>query len=278
MRSMTIVALIFPTMNTKTTTFNAKWAGSDLNQRPPPCQGLLLSNETNSIDDLVFIDGNYVKSAENKSSENYMIYSPDFWSGFQSYLNKNNNHLGTMDRLNYAIKYAHILDTCDARELLELSHDKRIHIMKSLSALAKYTGRYDRWQQIRQSSQLKWSNDDSLQAFSSIFNKEEDLDHMLCWLKDTRSRLPQKYADILIFNTLTGLRPSEAYLSIKLIHNNLENYLNPDTRILEHFRFPDFIRRTKKAYISIVNDQILEMARAADNQVSYNQLKLQFKR
>jgi hypothetical protein len=35
----------------------------------------------------------------------------DFWSGFQSYLSNNNNHLGTRDRLNYAIKYAHMLDT-----------------------------------------------------------------------------------------------------------------------------------------------------------------------
>jgi hypothetical protein len=157
------------------------------------------------------------------------------------------------------MKYAYILDTGDARQLLELRHEKRMHIMKSLSALAKYTGRYDRWQQIRQRFQLKWSNGDSLQAFSSIFNKERDLDHMISWLKDTCSKLPQKYTNILMFNTLTGLRPSEAYLSISLIQDNLENYLNNDIKILEHFRFPDFIRRTKKAYISIITERILEM-------------------
>jgi Archaeal phage integrase len=207
-----------------------------------------------------------------------MIYGSDFWSGFQLYLNKTNNHLGTRDRLNYAMKYAYILHTGDARQLLEISHEKRIHIMKSLSALSKYTGRYDRWQQIRQSFQLKWSNGDSLRAFNSIFNKDKDLDHMFYWLKDTCSRLPQKYANVLIFNTLTGLRPSEAHTSISLIHNNIENYLNDDTKILEHFRFPDFIRRTKKAYISIVNDHILEIARSAHKEVTYNQLKFQFKR
>jgi hypothetical protein len=179
-----------------------------------------------------------------------MISGPDFWSGFQSYLNKNNNRLGTRDRLNYAMKYAHILHTGDARELLQLSDEKRILIMKSLSSLSKYTGCYDRWQQIRQGFQLKWSNGDSMQAFNSMFNKEKDLDHMLCGLKDTFSTLTQKYANVLIFNTLTGLPPSEAHLSISLIHNNLEKYLNDD-KILEHFRFPDFIRRTKKAYISI---------------------------
>jgi hypothetical protein len=176
------------------------------------------------------------------------------------------------------MKYAYILDTGDARQLLELSHEKRMHIMKSLSALAKYTGRYDRWQQIRQRFQLKWSSGDSLHVFASIFNKQEDIDHMIGWLKNTCSVLPQKYVDVLMFNTLTGLRPSEAYLSIKLIHDNLESYLNINTNILEHFRFADFIRRTKKAYISIVNDRILNMVKLADKHLTYNQLKLQFKR
>ena len=34
---------------TKTIIQNAKWAGSDLNQRPPSCQGSLLSKETTTI-------------------------------------------------------------------------------------------------------------------------------------------------------------------------------------------------------------------------------------
>jgi intergrase/recombinase len=101
---------------------------------------------------------------------------------------------------------------------------------------------------------------------------------MISWLKNTCSKLPQKYTNILMFNTLTGLRPSEAYLSIRLIHHNAENYLNNDTKILEHFRFPNFIRRTKKAYISIINNRILETARSVDRQLTYNQLKFQFKR
>jgi hypothetical protein len=261
-------------IQTKTTTKNAKWAGSDLNQRPPPCQGSLSPKEIIRVS----FRGNNKKSYGNQSSADYVVYGQDFWLGFQSYLSKNNNHLGTRDRLSYAMKYASILDTGDARHLLELNNEKRIHIMKSLSALAKYTGRYDRWQQIREKFQLKWSNGDSLGAFNSISNRKNDLNNMLCWLKNTCSTLPQEYADVLMFNTLTGLRPSEAYSSIRLIHANSENYLNNDTRILEHFRFHQFIRQTKKAYISIVNDRILEMARSAHKDVSYNQLKLQFKR
>jgi hypothetical protein len=149
------------------------------------------------------------------------LHKQDFWSGFKSYLRKNNNHLGTRDRLKYARKYVNVLNRGDARLLLELSHEKRMHIMQSLSALAKYTGRYDRWQQIKQRFQLKWSNGDSLQAFNLIFNKEKDLDHMLSWLRETCSILPKQYSNVLIFNTLTGLRPSEAYQSIMLIRKCL---------------------------------------------------------
>ncbi|MFL6320351.1 MAG: hypothetical protein ACJ72Q_07750, partial [Nitrososphaeraceae archaeon] len=133
-----------PKAKTKTTTLNAKWAGSDSNQRPPPCQGSLSSKQ------ITISEGRHVKSSEHIPLRNYKAtYSQDFWSGFQSYLNKNNNHLGTRDRLNYAMKYAYILDAGDARLLLELSHEKRMHIMKSLSAFAKYTGRYDIWHQVK---------------------------------------------------------------------------------------------------------------------------------
>jgi len=41
----------------------------------------------------------------------------------------------------------HIIQKGDAQELLVLSNDKRIHAIESF-ALAKYTGCYDKWNQI----------------------------------------------------------------------------------------------------------------------------------
>jgi len=208
-----------------------------------------------------------------------MVHKEEFWIGFERFLIKTNSYRCSRDRLNYARDYAHILQIEDASELLELSNDKRIHIMKSLSALAKYSGCYDKWQQIRQSFQLKWSNGDSVQTFTSIFTNEKDLDHMIVWLKKTCSRLPQQYGNLLIFNTLTGLRPSEACMAITLIHKKQEDYFNNNTQTLEHFRFPYFIRRTKKAYISIINDQIIEMVEHVEKkkELTYNSLKWIFK-
>jgi intergrase/recombinase len=101
---------------------------------------------------------------------------------------------------------------------------------------------------------------------------------MLYWLKDSYSRLPQKYANVLIFNALTGLRPSEACMAINLIHYDYDNYINQTAQTLEHFRFPCFIRRTKKAYISIYNDRIIDMAENTYKEITYSFLKYIFRK
>lgn len=231
---------------------------------------LSIENNTNSADSI----GNTSHYGTNNT-----INTDEFWTSFERFLSQTNNRRSTKDRLNYARHYAHIIEKGDARELLELKDDKRIHAMKGLSALSKYTGCYDKWKQIQQSFQLKWSNCDSLQAFRSIFNSEKDLDHMISWLKDVCLKLPQYYANVLVFNTVTGLRPSEACMAITLIHNNnINNYLNQNTQTLEHFRFPYFIRRTKKAYISLINEQIMEIVEHTDAKVTYDSLKGIFKR
>ncbi len=166
----------------------------------------------------------------------------------------------------------------NAHELLTLSNDKRMHAMKALAALSKYLGCYDLWKSIIERYQLKWSNEDAVQVFQNITNADHDFSSMVKWLKDALTKLPQRYGNILLFDALTGLRPEEAIQSIKILHNKeSDNYLKDNT-VLEHYKYPSiFIRRTKKAYISIVNDTILGLAReAADH--SYNALRLSIKR
>jgi intergrase/recombinase len=81
----------------------------------------------------------------------------------------------------------------------------------------------------------------------------------------------------LLFNTLTGLRPDEACKAIQIIQKE-DGYVRKDLMILEHYKFPDiFIRRTKKAYITIVTDSILKLAKQASN-CGYNALRLAVKR
>ena len=215
-----------------------------------------------------------------QASNDNDINDDKFWVKFQEYLLTIHTKHTANARLLYSNKYYHVLTEANAHELLILSNDKRIHAMKALAALSKYLGCYDLWKTIIERHQLKWSNEDAVQVFQNITNADRDFSSMVKWLKDALTKLPQSYGNILLFNALTGLRPEEAIQSIKILHNNnnkeSDNYLKDNT-ILEHYRYPSlFIRRTKKAYISIVNDTILGLAReAADH--SYNALRLSIK-
>ena len=74
---------------------------------------------------------------------------------------------------------------------------------------------------------------------------------MIRWIRDVSTAVPQQYGNVLLFNTLTGLRPDEAQKSIYLIKTKGGQYDDLDRRTLKHYQFPDpFIRHTKNAYIS----------------------------
>ena len=202
----------------------------------------------------------------------------EFWAKFEEYLLKSHNKRTTKTRLLYSKKYYHILEEANGQELLILSNEKRMHVMKALATLSKYMSCYDKWKNIVQRYQLKWSNEDSIQTFYDITNIEQDFHSMISWLKDTVTKLPLSYGNILLYNALTGLRPNEACESIRLLKNELCNYLKEGSRILEHYKYTQiFIRRTKKAYISIVTDSILDVAKESSTS-SYNALRLAVKK
>jgi hypothetical protein len=63
---------------------------------------------------------------------------------------------------------------------------------------------------------------------------------MIKRLRQTLQILPKNYARVLLFNTLTGLRPAEACHSISLVHSTKildqrHGYHNKDRMTLEHF-------------------------------------------
>jgi hypothetical protein len=201
-----------------------------------------------------------------------------FWTEFEEYLLKNHNKQTAKHRIFYSKKYFHVLTSqANAQELLLLSDQKRMHVMKALATLSKYLGCYDKWKDIKERYQLKWSNGNNFEIFSMFTNGEQNCNSMIEWLKNCCSKLSPHYSNILLFNTLTGLRPDEACKAIQIIKKE-DNYVRKDLMILEHYKYPEiFIRRTKKAYISILTDSILELAKQASN-CGYNALRLAVKR
>ena len=115
--------------------------------------------------------------------------------------------------------------------------------MKGLASLAKFTGRYDEWLDMVRKYRLNWSSPDkSLKVFRSIFESESEdksLDSMVRWIRDVSAALPLRYRNVLLFNTLTGLRPDEAQKAIYLIKTRENEYLDRGMGILKHYQFPD---------------------------------------
>jgi hypothetical protein len=174
------------------------------------------------------------------------------------------------DRIRYAQQYASVLTSPGIPvDLLQLSPNKRIHVMKAISSLARYTGQQDTWRQIRQQYGLQWSTGtEKIDAFNRFFDTSKDLDTMVSWLQEALQVLPPNYANFYLFCTLTGLRASECLESVRLINSATysQRYFNPEQQVLQHYHYPHlFIRRTKAVYISVVNDSIIDIARNIRN-------------
>jgi intergrase/recombinase len=73
---------------------------------------------------------------------------------------------------------------------------------------------------------------------------------------------------------LSGLRKSEGMQAFNLIiqmhrENRLEEYFNEELSMLEHYKYKQFLRNTKNAYITIVHKDLV-MQIANSKPVSYN--------
>jgi hypothetical protein len=175
-------------------------------------------------------------------------------------------------KLNHAKRYYHILESHNAQELLSCSYKTRVHTMKALASLSKYMGCYDIWKEIVQRYQLKRSDSNkSIKVFNAIFQGEgNNYSSILKWIKDVIAVLPKEYQNIILFNTLSGLRPDEAQKAIHLIKTKEFEYIDKDRGILKHYQFPEtFLRQTKNAYLSIISDDMIKIAKATPDKEQY---------
>jgi hypothetical protein len=192
---------------------------------------------------------------------------PMDWDKYREYLYANLQPNTARLALKYGKKYSYVLERMDIKDLLVLKPAKQRHIMKALANLAKYNGVYEQWNSLRRQHKLQWSSTNTLDVFERIMNNGTDYNKMLEYIKQILAVLPSSHANVITFATLTGLRPVEACKGVQLIHTDLSNYLNSDLFILEHFKWKDiFIRRTKKSFISVMTDRLLQIAKSADPQ------------
>jgi intergrase/recombinase len=196
---------------------------------------------------------------------------------YETWLLKTHRRSHEIELLRQSKKYAAILEKPNmASQLLLLSKDMRRIAMCSLSNLSKFLGVYDSWKQTIKTYELKWENTNSLETFLSILNT--NLEETQTWLEKAIKGLPKEYSTVLVFDALTGLRPSEAIGSCRLItelseKRKLDTYLDTELMMLQHFRYPQlFLRKSKNTYISFITPELLKLVIETKPSIKYSAL------
>ena len=160
------------------------------------------------------------------------------------------------------MKYYECLLRGDFSSLKLLSDDKRVHVMKALSALSKYLGVYDGFRALVRNYGLKWVGRNSDDLIIDRLTKVVSYDDLVEWIRRVKEAVPD-YAVFMDFIAATGLRYKEAVNSWNLIimlagEGRLGDYYRVENEVLEHFRFKEtFIRRSKKAFISFTPEGLI---------------------
>ena len=200
----------------------------------------------------------------------------DFES-FKEWLSKTHCDSTVKAIMRYAQRYWHVLfSPNEASKIAVMPKDMRRNVMASLANLSRFLGMYEQWKAIVKTYGLKWEKRNGLEVLLSILNT--NIEEVREWLKEAIVRLPKKYAVALIFNALTGLRPREGINACNLIvelseQNRLNEYLDKDLMMLQHFRFPKiFLRKSKNAYISFITPELLNLVLKYKPRIKYKGL------
>ena len=186
-----------------------------------------------------------------------MVNSDGFnWQAYGQFLSANYCKNVAQTYLSYAKKYYDLLRQRNFSSLKLLQPDKRLHVIKALSCLSKFTGVHDIFKELIKAYDLKWSNGNSdAIILRRLLRSKDNGNDIREWITTVKQKIP-RLSIFIDFMTATGLRKIEAMNSFNLIVNLAEtNKLNDyyEEGMLEHFRFPKvFLRHTKKAFISIV--------------------------
>jgi hypothetical protein len=129
--------------------------------------------------------------------------------------------------------------------------------MTSLANWAKYTGRYDKFQQIKQRYNLKWLRVDSTIHLQRFFNEGLTLDVMTQRIRQMIRLPPERMAKIIKYACLVGLHASEVLESVKVINNGdkeaFVQYYDSVQLTLNHWKLPGMIRSTKESVSEFYN-------------------------
>jgi intergrase/recombinase len=156
--------------------------------------------------------------------------------------------------------------------LLSLTLETRANVLKSLICLSKYLGYYLQFKERLRQYGIKWVRPDSFDSFIKIMNNNHG--DLIEWYKKVYGILDDNEKLYLKFMLLSGLRMSEGVQAFNLIvglskENRLDEYLNEYLSMLEHYKYKQFLRNTKNAFITVISKNLV-MQIANSKPVSYH--------
>ena len=159
--------------------------------------------------------------------------------------------------------------------------------MESLSTLSKFLGMYDKFKELIRRYGLKWSvnTDDVIIARLLKYrnNNGNGNNELFEWIRKVKQQIPE-LKTFMDFAVAIGLRFSETLYAYNLIveldeKGKLNEYYNAEQETLEHFRYRElFLRRTKKAFISIVSKEMVEQVARTQKTLTFDSIRLKIKR
>ncbi len=201
------------------------------------------------------------------------------WDAFSVWVHKK----GFTEKYEYSVlwsakKYAYSLFTGNFRDVDAFG-------LKGLANLAKFLNWYPLFQRLKSDAGLHWESSSSEDVFLKIYYGEETTG-MLEWLDSVKSKFGREVWFPIVFMLLSGLRTSEAITVLNLIaEHGLEAYpMNKEKGVLEHFKVKDsngkplFLRRTKKAFLTVYTDRLLQELNNWHTQTSYDSLRKKLER
>ena len=191
------------------------------------------------------------------------------WDAFQRYVVNAYSPIHARNILNYARRYGRLLVVGDLSPLLELSPDKRRHVLAALAALARFTGRYEEFKRLKMRYGIK------VERPSKIMPQidSSSLRMLAEWIHRAREIL----GAFIDFALATGMRPTEAIDSFNLVKElhekgRLGDYYKDGW--LEHFRHEKlFLRRTKKVYVSYCPEEVIRAVIAYPEKLSVEKIR-----
>jgi intergrase/recombinase len=149
------------------------------------------------------------------------------------------------------------------------------NVLKALIALSKYLGIYTEFSTAFKNHGIKWSTGNSFNAFLNIVNNNHS--GLIEWYHKATEVLGNNEKLYLKYCLLSGLRAHECLNSFNLVislrsNDHLNDYYDRELSILQHFKYPMFLRNSKNAFITAIDSKLLDLISNSEP-VSYAKIR-----